>query len=178
MQVGMIVLTTVVSLCFVVGCATGYHRNGLTGGFSETMLSYNTFQVNFSGNGFTNGQRVADFALLRSAELALKNGFDFFQIVNVNNHGFQSFYTTPVQASTNYNSNILGSAYSYGNSTSYTGSTHGTATTTFTGGQTYTITKPSSTNTVVCYRKKPEGQGFVYEAKFIVKSLKEKYKIK
>src|SRR5258708_35613196 len=37
----------------VLSCATGYHAHGLSGGFSETQLDENVFQVSFKGNGYT-----------------------------------------------------------------------------------------------------------------------------
>jgi hypothetical protein len=59
----------------VAACATPYQSRGLAGGFSETQLSENMFQVYFRGNGYTREERVDDFALLRSAELAEEHGF-------------------------------------------------------------------------------------------------------
>jgi hypothetical protein len=56
---------------------------------------------------------------------------------------------------------------------------YGRATTTTTGGQTMLISKPSSTNTIVCFNGRPEGvQGIVYDAEFLRDSLGAKYNIK
>lgn len=41
------------------GCATGYHARGLSGGFSETQLDENVFEVSFHGNGYTSHGREA-----------------------------------------------------------------------------------------------------------------------
>ena len=42
-------------------------------------------------------------------------------------------------------------------------------------GQTYNISKPRSSNTIICFSEK--SQGFSYNAEFIVKSLKQKHGI-
>ena len=69
------------ALAFVTGCvATGYQPQGFRGGYSETQLGENVFRVDFAGNGFTSPARAADFALLRSAEVALEHGFRFFVV--------------------------------------------------------------------------------------------------
>jgi len=63
----------------VSGCAaTPYQQRGATGGFSETQLAENVFEVRFRGNGYTSSERASDFALLRSAELTLEKGFRYF----------------------------------------------------------------------------------------------------
>ncbi len=150
---------------FFQGCATAYKSVGFTGGYSETQLDKNVFKVSFRGNGYTRRERVSDFTLLRSAELTLENGYKYFVIIDENSHVSHSSYTTPTTSHT------TGSAYSYGNYA------HGSARTTTTGGQTYNISKPSSSNTIVCFEKKPD-MGFSYNAEFIYKSITQKYRIK
>ncbi|MEJ2390876.1 MAG: hypothetical protein P8019_05670, partial [Gammaproteobacteria bacterium] len=83
--------------------------------------------------------------------------------------------TTPKTATTNINANTYGSVYNYGNSTTYNANTYGTATTTVSGGQTYNISKPRTSDTIVCFTEKPHG--FAYNAKFLVKSIRKKYGI-
>ena len=140
-------------------CATPYQENGLTGGFTETQLDVNVFKVTFRGNGYTNRERAADFALLRSAELALEHGYSYFAIVDSGQHSTNSTYTTP---STTYSS-----ASAYGNTA------YGSSTTS--GHHTYLISKPNATNTIICFKEKP--QGFSYNAEFIRKSLRAKYEL-
>ncbi len=140
-------------------CATAYQREGATGGYTETQLDTNVFQVTFRGNGYTARQRAADFALLRSAELTLENGYNYFVIIDANQYSKSSSYTTPTTT--------------YGSATAYGNTAYGSATTY--GGQTYHISKPRATNTIVCFKEKPEG--FSYNANFIEKSLKEKYQL-
>ena len=153
-----------VAALFLQGCATSYQESGFSGGYSETQLDENVFRVTFRGNGYTGRERAADFTLLRSAELTLKNGFQYFAIIDANSDTTHSSYTTPTT------SNTTGSAYGSGNYV------YGNATTTTTGGQTYHISKPSSSNTIVCFKEKPETT-FTYNAKFIYKSIAEKYGI-
>ncbi len=172
----MRILTISLIVAVLGGCATAYQPQGITGGFSSTQLDSNVFQVTFTGNGYTARGRANDFALLRSAELALENGYKYFIIVDAQQYSDNSTYTTPTTATTNINTNTSGSAYTYGSNTSYYGNTTGTATTTVTGGQTYIVSKPRASNMIVCFTEKPKG--FSYNAEFIAKNLKEKYEIK
>ena len=64
-----------IAVLILQGCATPYQKKGFTGGFSETQIVENVFSVSFRGNGYTDRERVADFTLLRSAELTLTNSF-------------------------------------------------------------------------------------------------------
>jgi len=150
----------------LAACATAYQSVGLTGGYSETQLGDNIFQVYFKGNGFTSREQATDFSLLRSAELTLENGFTHFIIVDSSQYSKQGVYTTP---STSY---TTGSAQSYGSGA------YGSATTTTYGGQTHLTSKPRATNTIVCFKGKPQIEGLVYDAKFVYKSVTEKYDIK
>ena len=149
------------ALLFVAisGCATPYQRAGGMGGYSETQLAENVFKVSFDGNGFIGPDRVTDYALLRSAEVALENGFKYFAIVDGKSYSIQSTFTTP--ATTN--------AYVSGNGNSV----YGTATTY--GGQTFLVSKPQISNLIVCFRDKPEG--FVFEAEFVARSIRQKYNL-
>lgn len=42
----------------------------------------------------------------------------------------------------------------------------------------YTLSKPRRTNTIVCFREKPDLQGSIFDAEFLVKSLRSKYEIR
>ncbi|HZF20493.1 MAG TPA: hypothetical protein VE008_12405 [Burkholderiales bacterium] len=147
----------------LAACATSYQHSGFGGGYSETQLGENIFQVSFRGNGYTQGERASDFALLRSAEVTTQNGFRYFTVVESAKDSSLSTYTTPTQSYT------TGSVYGYGNTA------YGSATTTTYGGQTYIIRKPSTTNTIVCFKDKPETAGLVFDAEFVKKSLRQKY---
>ncbi len=63
-------ITLAIFAVILVGCATVYQRQSFTGGFSETQLGENIFQVSFKGNAYTSRKRASNFTLLRSAGLA------------------------------------------------------------------------------------------------------------
>ena len=147
----------------LTGCASAYKPEGFGGGFSETQLDTNVFRVSFRGNGYTRAERAEELALLRSAELTLSNGFTHFAIIDSKSRERLSTYTTPTQSYTN------------ANVTAYGNTAYGTANTTTYGGQTFLISKPSTTNTIVCFKGKPEIQGIVYDAQFLCRSLGRKY---
>jgi hypothetical protein len=135
---------------FVQGCATGYRSEGFLGGYSEIQLDKNVYKVSFKGNAYVSQEKAANFTLLRCAELTLDNGYKYFVIINANSHVKNSTYTTPTISET---------------------------TGTITQGETHNISKPSSSNTIVCYKEKPD-TGFSYNAQFIYDSMIQKYRIK
>lgn len=95
--------------------------------------------------------------MLRSAELTLQSGYNYFIIIDAKNDTETSYVSNPIY--TTVNANYYGSSM-YGTTTTY-------------GGGMQAITKPGSTNTIVMLKKKPKG--ISYDAKFISTSLKEKY---
>lgn len=152
-------------LFLLTACASTYTPRSNPPGFNgyfDTQLSENIFQVGFQGDGFDSRERVTDLALLRSAEVASNNGFPYFVLANMADNSSGSTYTSPT--TTNATASIIGNNI-YGTATTY-------------GGQSFFITYPNTTNTIICFKKKPSIQGLVYEAKFIIKSLKEKYGIR
>jgi hypothetical protein len=162
----MFFLTLVV--VFLQACsATPYQKQKsiYSGGYTETQLDENVFRVSFDGNEYTGADRVADFTLLRSADLTLQHGYSYFVVIDANSYSNYSAFTMPTTSHT------TASAHGFGNSA------YGSATTTTTGGQTFLVSKPSSTNTIVCFKEKPKNV-FSYNAKFIYKNINEKYDIK
>ncbi|MDP1630045.1 MAG: hypothetical protein Q8L66_01335 [Caulobacter sp.] len=77
-----LVATTALSAC---ATATPYQPNirgqSVSGGFSETRLEANRFQVNFSGNTLTSRETVERYLLFRAAELTVDQGQDWFSLV-------------------------------------------------------------------------------------------------
>lgn len=147
-----------ISIIFWTGCggATPYQKDsgeilfsdisGLSeGGFSETQLSENTWIVNFRGNEDTRKDRTVDLSLLRSAELTLENGFNYFVVAESG---------TDIRTET-YVMSLPGQPAMAG-----------------------TDIKPTSSNTVVMFKAKPENTPNAFDAKFIIKSIKGKYDIK
>lgn len=147
----------------LAGCATSYQTRGLTGGFSETQLDEDVFRVSFRGNAYTSSERAADFTLLRSAELTIENGYSYFVIVDSEKYSQTGAYTTPITSHT------TGSVYGSGNYA------YGSSTTTTSGGQTYFYSRPRSTNTIIFLEERPEIDAIVYDANFVVHSIRQKY---
>ena len=154
----------IVVMCIFIACATAYKRDGFTGGYSELQLDENVFSVSFKGNGFTNSERAEDFALLRCAELAIENGYNFFIIIDSKSYVSRSTYTTPTTSKTKGTASWSGYNRIDYNETTKTK-----------GGETYIISKPSQSNTIVCFVKKPEG--FSYTAAYVYNGLAQKYNI-
>ena len=158
----------ILSVCILIffGCATSYQPVGFTGGYEETRLDENVFSVFFRGNGYTSRQRAVDFALLRSAELAITHGYEYFVILESNSYLSTSTYTTPTQTRT------TGEVGFYGNSA------YGTSRTTAFGGQTYYIRKPRVSLMIMCFKEKPDIEATVFNARFLSDSINGKYDIK
>lgn len=158
----------VLGLCLgVAGCATGYQKVGLTGGYSNMKIQDNIFKVQFRGNAYTSREKTEDFALLRCAEVALENGYRYFVVLEEKSSSKKGAYTTPVQA------NTYGTVNVYGNSGSYHQNT------TVTGGQTHFFSKPSTQTTIQCFKEKPENiPVIVYDAEQVKTNTKEHYGIK
>jgi hypothetical protein len=150
-----------VLVAILQGCANTYQSLGSNGGYSEIQLDENAFKVSYKGNGGMSKEMVADYTLLRSAEITLDKGYNYFAIVNADNLTSESTYTTPTATkTTDYD-------YGYGVRASNT---------TTTGGETIHTVEPSSANTIVCYKQKPESP-FTYNAEIVAKSIRQKYGI-
>ena len=47
-------------------------------------LQDNIFRVTFRGNAYSSMERTGDFALLRSAEITIENGYKYFVVLEIN----------------------------------------------------------------------------------------------
>ncbi len=152
-----------------------YRKLGITGGYDDTKLNENTFNVSFQGNGFTTQNKCIEFTLLRCAEVTLENDYAFFIVIDNNDYIKYSTYTTPQHTTTSFNANVfnynfsnkLGTSNINGNINSYTY-----------GGNTYAISKPSCNNTIMCFTDKPNYNTLIYDASEIYVSLSKKYNVK
>lgn len=155
-------------LCFflllLLNACTPYQKSSILGGYSDIKLADNIFKVSFRGNAYTNSERARDFALLRSAEVALENGFKYFAFVQSENYTTSYTSKSPIKART------TGSGYLSGNRLNYNSETQ------ITGGDVTTFSKPNSSNIIVCYKVKPKDI-FVFEAQTIKESIRKQYKI-
>ncbi len=59
-------ITLAIFAVILAGFATAYQRQSFTGGFSETQLGENIFQVSFKGNAYTSRERASDFTPRRN----------------------------------------------------------------------------------------------------------------
>lgn len=61
-------------------CSTMYHPAGLTGGYTDTRVTANSYIVEFSGNGYTSKEAVWNFWIYRCADLTQQSGYAYFAI--------------------------------------------------------------------------------------------------
>ncbi len=128
------------TVLMLAGCATPYQQGGFRGGVVATPIAGDMYRVSARGNGFTDPARIEDFVLLRAAETALDQGFDYFIVLSQEDRTRNLQFTTPGSATTQ--TNMYGSAYTMGNSTY--GSMQGSSTTTYSPPTTQNVIKPGS----------------------------------
>lgn len=155
-------LTLTLTLC-IAACATAYQPKGLTGGFNETQLSDDSYRVSFTGNGFTDADRATDFFLLRCAELALENGYPYFEISEMQDQSTTGTIHTPATTTT------TGTLTGYGN-TAYVN-----AQSTTTGGYSTQFTRPGVASLVRFLRQRSGAKSF--EAAPLRDRIRAKYKM-
>jgi hypothetical protein len=68
--------------------------NKVSGGFADQRLDDNHFQVSFQGNTVTSRERVETYLLYRAAEVAVSQGFDWFEMVDRRTVNDQQTYIT------------------------------------------------------------------------------------
>lgn len=95
-------LVAAFAVCLLLaGCttATPYQPNlpgqRVSGGYSEHRLGGDRYEVSFSGNSLTSRDRVEAYLLYRAAELTLRDGNDWFLIVNRLTERDAHTYVTP-----------------------------------------------------------------------------------
>jgi hypothetical protein len=148
-------LALAVTVFLLAGCATPYQSGGFRGGYKEIQLDENVFQVSFRGNAFVSASRVENYTLLRSAEVAMENGYDYFVIVDKDAYETNGTVYTPA---TTYTSGSMSGNNFYGTTTTY-------------GGMMSSYSKPSSSNMIACYHEKPEG--FSFRSENVISSLRD-----
>jgi len=125
------------------GCAKPLQPDNYAERISSTWLDANRFIVAYPRK--STDQQVVDLALLHSAEIALQNGFNYFIIVNTDASVATSADALPTAATEFMVHN----------------------------GIRYHYTSPASSNTIVCFKRKPQGSAYV--ALFVKASLRAKY---
>ncbi len=127
----------------VSSCATTYAPDGATGGYTDRKLGKDAYSVGFSGNGYTSSDEAYTFFLTRAAELALKNGYSSFYVLDVQNATSLSQYTIPGWATSTTTGNVTGTYNSIGNFGYLNGNVSTTTTTTYSPPVTVPVTKPA-----------------------------------
>jgi hypothetical protein len=72
----------VLLLSFLIGCATAYQHDALTGGYTNARVDANTYRVRFKGNNYTSQQKVEHYLLYRCAEITDQLGYDHFVVLS------------------------------------------------------------------------------------------------
>jgi hypothetical protein len=71
------------SITALAGCSTPYAPTGLTGGFTDKMVSDDTGVIVISGNGFTSPEKVESMLLLRASEMTVQSGHQRFSLLTI-----------------------------------------------------------------------------------------------
>jgi hypothetical protein len=132
-------------------------------GYSEYRLENGRYRVTFQGNPGASANQVSDYVLLRSAELALRDGYDWFRVAD---------------RMTQQSGSNSGSSLSIGGGTgSYDYGRHGSGSSVGVGvGTTFNLgPKPAVTSSmeVVFGRGQPPRDADVYDARAIVRTIGE-----
>ena len=90
----MYVVALVLSVA-VAACATQYQTQGFSGGYVDRQIDANTYNVAFSGNGYTSSDHIDTSLLYRCAELTAAAGYDYFVIVEGHMTRGEPYFTTP-----------------------------------------------------------------------------------
>lgn len=141
------------------GCAASYKSKDVWGGYAEARIDENVFHVSFKGNTFTSRERVNDFSLLRSAEVALENGYDYFVVLDQQRPG------TKIIESTQFGSPSM---------SSYAGRAGPSRE--VSGGRKTTVSNPVTETLIACFTEKPETVNS-FNASELVRSIKSKYEL-
>jgi len=152
-------LTTFIAFVFLftncVTTATTYRE-----GYQDFPLRNDIFHVLSSGNTRTSQEKVFLIGIIRCAEIALENGYEYFYILDFKGNVSTSYYHWPGTSITNYRiSKGIGDTF-YGTSKTYNY-----------GG--YTIPRNSYTTEFVIklVQGPEEGQEQPYDAEFILSTL-------
>lgn len=141
-------VAAVVGCALLAGCATPYDqkKSVWTGGvgFSETQLAPDVWQVDFTGNTYTDRDTTKKYVLRKAAEVAIREGYPYFK---------------QVEAQTN--KDTVGAT-----SAGYLGG--------WSGGQTYADSKTSTNIVVQLLKSKIGEAGLVYDAQFLLSSVATK----
>ena len=155
----LIALSLLMSACV----ATPYvsQHKYLLGGYSDKSIESNIFEIRFRGNAFSSREQVIDFALLRSAEVAIENHCAYFSIIDA------------TEEKTDKSDNSSQQTYLDGAQLMRPVSVYGNFSTD--GGTTFFLQKPRVSNRILCFKKRPDIEHHLYDPRFVILSLRTKY---
>ena len=147
-------------------CATAYQPIGESGGFYHRKVTEDTYVIGFNGNGFTNSQRVNDFAILRAAEIGSKLGYTHFVVEGTLDRSQTEFVDMGTTTTTS------GKVEENRHSTSF-------QTTSRTTNNTYKVYRPGVEIKVVYSEGVPKGRHLdVYVVQDVIRDIRSRYDIK
>ena len=117
-------------ICVLSACATPPQPDSYHEQISSTRLGTDSFIVSYSRTSAD--EQIIDLALLRSAEISLQNGFNYFIVINPDASSAIDTDTGSVE-------------------TEFT----------FHNGLRLQHANPGTTNTIVCFKHKPAGSAYV-----------------
>jgi hypothetical protein len=85
MKTLMRALAGLLAIAALAGCATGYQKRGVTGGYTDSKIDDTHYIVKFDGNGFADKDRVWHFWIYRCAQLTKEKGYTYFSLESVAN---------------------------------------------------------------------------------------------
>lgn len=106
--------SAIMALAVLAGC-TSYNEDKWYhgGGYTETPLAANTYRIDVRANAYTTPDRARKIALVRSADIALRDGYDRFIIVGADSQELQQFagfMPGYYSSSTNATARVIGNA--------------------------------------------------------------------
>jgi len=161
--VWVVVASAVVALLLVISNRSSA-KEGPTKGFVTMKVDDDTYRIVHREGHISTGHDPKDLTMLKSAELALDNGYSYFEIIEGGQGTAKLGYTTPRDAKTH------GTAFEGGSHDHYQAGR-----TTTSGGKTYKMENPVTSFTIKCYKKRPSGtSGKVYDAKVVKGEMTKK----
>ncbi len=150
----------------ISGCVPTPYKSqewNFLGGYSDTKVQEDTYDIHFKGNAFTKREAVIDYALLRSAEVALEHQCAAFAIIDAKER---------VSTEENPEGEI---SYLDGQKLMHPVSVYGNFSTA--SGKTYFLRKPDVVNRILCFKTQPNIDHHIYDPHFITLTLRTKYGI-
>lgn len=142
-----------------------------TDGYTETRLAENRYRVTFTGNSLTPAETVKDYALLRSAELTLQKGYDWFRTAERDtdkkvrsNTSFGSDFSFPGHTTVYQRCGLISCSTAVSSSPGFSSGI---------GVGTTTSSSSYSSALEILMGKNPRPQGDVYDARELASTLRE-----